>query len=473
MKNSKSQKKPTKPGNKNVSQQKSSSVKTPLEIQTEEPVNTEKNRMGSIRGNTQIRPDDVYEVFLSSQHRRKGFISTEDRIFSISPYVQRNYFGQYENAESTGNNLTEFKLSTVRSENKLRSKNKKNQDDELKKSLLQGKKNKKPNELDKLKQLQKEEEQRKKELKKKEEQRKKELKKEEEERKKALKLEEEKRRQKEKENQKDINGTCILIRAAEGSLREEQTLKGSTASFDCFSDYIKEEEDDFTELKLKNVTITSLNDDEPKDKIVDANAAFKINIMKEEKAKSKYDEEDALYVFEQNYQTCKCKDGIANFKLKGTIENYKDKEIKGEIYTLTTSENNDAKCNLTKEANSDEVTLDCQVETSTEKFDFITGEDTETNSESSIALEMNDDSVLCSESNGSSSSSGLSGGAVAGIVIGSIAGVLVLAGIAVLVAFAVKTTGAAAAAAAAGTISSAGSEAAFPTSSFSSNKIPV
>ena len=203
MKNSKSQKKPTKPGNKNVSQQKSSSVKTPLEIQTEEPVNTEKNRMGSIRGNTQIRPDDVYEVFLSSQHRRKGFISTEDRIFSISPYVQRNYFGQYENAESTGNNLTEFKLSTVRSENKLRSKNKKNQDDELKKSLLQGKKNKKPNELDKLKQLQKEEEQRKKELKKKEEQRKKELKKEEEERKKALKLEEEKRRQKEKENQKN------------------------------------------------------------------------------------------------------------------------------------------------------------------------------------------------------------------------------------------------------------------------------
>ena len=271
------------------------------------------------------------------------------------------------------------------------------------------------------------------------------------------------------ENEEYVEGDCTLRRAAEGSLKEEPTLKGSTASLDCVSYYDKNEY--FTEVKLKNATITSLNEDKLKDTKVNANAAFKINIVEQKDAK--YDEDIPLYVFEQNYQTCKCKDGIANFKLKGTIENYKDKEIKGEIYTLTTSEKNDAKCNLTKDANSDEVTLDCQVETSTEKFDFITGEDIETNSESSIALEMNDDSVLCSESNGSSSSSGLSGGAVAGIVIGSIAGVLVLAGIAVLVAFAVKTTGAAAATAAAGTISSAGSEAAFPVSTISSNKIPV
>ena len=268
------------------------------------------------------------------------------------------------------------------------------------------------------------------------------------------------------ESENVIQGTCTQTGTAEGSLNEKQTLKGSTASVDCETEYGGK----FNELKLKNVTIDKLNGDVPKDNKVDANAAFEINIMEEEDAKYEEEEEIDLYVFEQNYQTCKCKDGVANFQLKGKIENHKDKVINGVNYSLTTSEEEEAKCSLTKLANSNEATLDCQVKTSTEKFNFTTGEDTKTHSDSSIALEMDDDSVSCSESS-SSSSSGLSGGAIAGIVIGSIAGVLILSGIAVFVALGVKSTGAAAAAAVS-TTSAASSEAAFPTG-ISSNKIPL
>ena len=182
-------------------QQKKLNLKSPLEINTRVTINSEKSRMGSIRGNTQIRPDEVYEVFLSSQHRRKGFISTEDRIFSISPYVQRNYVGQND-SESCGNNLSEFKLMSMKHGNQLRNKSKKSGglDNPKNLSFLQEKKHRKQLEIEKLRRLKKEDEKRKMELKLEEEKRKKKEKEKEEQRKKLIQdMEEERQKQLEME----------------------------------------------------------------------------------------------------------------------------------------------------------------------------------------------------------------------------------------------------------------------------------
>ena len=196
------------------SQKKKLNEKPPIEIRSEDGISNEKNIIGSIRGSSLVKSDNIYELFLSSHHRRKGFISPEDRIFSISPYVQRNYVGQYDNTDSLGNNLSEVKFSPVKSENKFRNKKIKNSIDKTHNNLLLEKKIKKESELERLNKLKKEEEQRKKLLKSEEEkrqqkekekgtQRKKLAKEREEKRKKQLELEAEKRKkQLEEEEQK-------------------------------------------------------------------------------------------------------------------------------------------------------------------------------------------------------------------------------------------------------------------------------
>ena len=267
------------------------------------------------------------------------------------------------------------------------------------------------------------------------------------------------------DDNKEIQARCYQTGIAEGNINGSPTLKGSTATLNCEATY----DDSFSEMKVENGKMAYVNGEENNDD-VRVNALFNINIVDQSETPTQYD--GPLYVFNQRGQSCKYKDGDARFILKGSIADYREQEINGEIYFFTTSEYNEAECNLNKAENSDKATLNCKVETKTKKFTFISDENT--NSKSTIVLEMSDDSVSCSENNddntSSSSSSGLSNGAVAGIVIGSVAAALVVGGIVVFAALAVKATGAAAAVA---TASVASSQAALPTSAISSSKYIV
>ena len=56
-----------------------------------------------------------------------------------------------------------------------------------------------------------------------------------------------------------------------------------------------------------------------------------------------------LYMYLIKEDSCKYKNGDARFILKGSIADYREQEINGETYFFTTSEKNEAECNLKKQ----------------------------------------------------------------------------------------------------------------------------
>ena len=130
-----------------------------------------------------------------------------------------------------------------------------------------------------------------------------------------------------------------------------------------------------------------------------------------------------FYSFSQSGRSsCKCKNGIANLKLKGSVAGYNELLINSE-YNFTTTEGQTATCTLDKKEDSSSATLQCKVPTSSKEFNFTDYESTNTDggTNSLVSLETNDGTSLCSVEDNSndknSSSSGLSGGAIAAIVI--------------------------------------------------------
>ena len=249
----------------------------------------------------------------------------------------------------------------------------------------------------------------------------------------------------------EIEGICTQTGTATGNLAKNPSVINSTAMLDCEAE-LSNENDTYTKLQVGNLFMKSVNGKDGYNEVVDINSLSEINLLDKEGT----DFEDQMknggkfYAFNQISQTCKSRNGLASLKFIGSIAGYEDEVINGQIYNLTTSENQTTECTLNKEQNSDEATLSCKVPIFTEtEFDLPSQESRNTDNDynSTFALEMSNETFLCSVEDDNVSiknglSSGLSGGAVAGTIIGSVIVILIIGAFIGYFAFSFKAAGA-------------------------------
>ena len=249
-------------------------------------------------------------------------------------------------------------------------------------------------------------------------------------------------------------GTCKQIGIVTCSENENPSVADCTGMLDCEANL---DNFNYKELQAKDFKLIEVNGLDMKNETLNANIISDkfLNEQTGTEFEDKMENCDNFYVFNQNGQTsCKCNNGKADLKLKGSVAGYKEDAIK-DSYSFTTTKGEDATCYLEKEEGSSDATFNCSfdtVDTSSKTFKFTEYESKSDATNSLISLETNS-ATLCEEDDSSintkSSSSGLSGGATAGIVVGS---VVVVAAVGAIVAFAAiptKVAGVAAAQAAA------------------------
>ena len=113
--------------------------------------------------------------------------------------------------------------------------------------------------------------------------------------------------------------------------------------------------------------------------------------------------------------------------MNGIITTANGKTILGNEYTLKTSEKK-VTCILYKQySNSNDSTLICLINNFTKGF-TINNQEASIENNSTLDLYMaNENKILCSEEGGiSTSSSGLSGGAIAGTIVACVVGIVVI-----------------------------------------------
>ena len=160
---------------------------------------------------------------------------------------------------------------------------------------------------------------------------------------------------------------------------------------------------------------------------------------------------DSLYYFDQNANddcSCKQNDNKIIFTIKGIVEN--ENEI-DKIYNIKTSDNKNAKCNLTKDQGTKDAIMICEIENPSEEFslsedtssldnsnDFISVKSS-SNIMCSLSDKDNDDNKGVTADSGKTSSGGISTGVIIAIVIVLI--VVILAVIMVVLYFIRKKDG--------------------------------
>ena len=255
------------------------------------------------------------------------------------------------------------------------------------------------------------------------------------------------------------DGTCEQTGTVTCFENGNPTVAGCTGMLDCKAD-LESEDANYSKLQAKNFKLEEVNDQKIRED-VDANGLSEVPIDKQTGTMF----EDALiknanfYAFTQSgLSSCKCENGIASLKLNGSVVSYKDSSINNQ-YSFTTTEEEEATCTLYKEEGTNEAKLDCTAPTSSKTFNFIESESMNIDGDTTnslIALETNSEAPLCEVEDNSviknSSTSGLSGGATAGIVVGSVVVVAAVGAIVSFVAIPTKAVGVAAANAAAQSI---------------------
>ena len=255
------------------------------------------------------------------------------------------------------------------------------------------------------------------------------------------------------------DGSCEQTGIATCSENENPSVAECTGILDCKAD-LKSDEENYSKLHAINFKLEEVNNQNI-DEYVDVNGLSEVPINEQRSTEI----EDIIknggnfYAFTQSGRSsCKCENGIASLKLNGSVVGYKDTSIKNQ-YNFITTEEEKATCTLSKEGGSNDAILDCTVPTSSKTFNFTQYESLNIDdgtTDSIVNLETNSESSLCEvEDNSSikkSSTSGLSGGATAGIVVGSVAVVAAVGAIATFVAIPTKVVGVAAANAAAQSI---------------------
>ena len=241
----------------------------------------------------------------------------------------------------------------------------------------------------------------------------------------------------------ETEGTCEQIGTVTCSENENPSVADCTGMLDC-EGYLENDYATYSKLQAKDFKLEEVNKQNMNDEKVDANGLSEMILNKQ----TGTDFEKKTKIFKKFYafnqivrSSCKCKNGITNLKLKGSVAGY-NKDIINNEYSFNTTEG-EASCILVKEGGYSDATFNCTVPTSSKTFNFVDYESPNFNGDtySLAALEMNSGKSVCSieddSSSKNSSSSGLSGGAIAGIVVGSV--VIVIAAGAIIAFFAIST----------------------------------
>ena len=222
------------------------------------------------------------------------------------------------------------------------------------------------------------------------------------------------------------DGICTQTGTAAGSEKKNPLVVDSTGIFDCESDL--NDDADYSEMRADDFVMKLANGNENLSIDVDVNSIMEKGKSLKECTGSEYGNivkyGGDSYTFIQSRKKCKCKNGVANLNLKGLVSSFDDSAFK-KNYTFNTTEDQQATCTLEKEEDST-ATLKCNAPTSSKEFNFT--EDyslnTDDDKNSTLYLKTGSGTSLCEVEDGGGvnvpSSSGLSGGAIAGIVIGCV-----------------------------------------------------
>ena len=247
-------------------------------------------------------------------------------------------------------------------------------------------------------------------------------------------------------------GKCIQDGVAQGSYSANSYGSNYFAKFDCESD----NEVSFSHFKITDLKLINYNGEENPDSL-----EFGYNSLSEKDVSTctttniedKY-KDIIYYVFIQkgiqtktnslllnfnnkrlltDSSTCFLSDNKVNINVEGTIE--RDESII-DTFSIHTDDGNKADCTVKKDAKTTDANLECVVEDPIEGFTLKEEESKSENGNIFYVTTINNNSPApnCNKivsgvtgSKGSSSGKGLSGGAIAGVVIGCVA-VVAIAG---------------------------------------------
>ena len=246
------------------------------------------------------------------------------------------------------------------------------------------------------------------------------------------------------------DGTCEQTGTVTCFENGNPTVAGCTGMLDCKAD-LESDDATYSKLHATNFKLEEVNNQNMNDEDVDANGLSE-ELLDQQTGPKFEDDDSDLYVFNQSGRSsCKCKNGIARLKLKGSVNGYKELPINKE-YSFNTTDGETASCTLDKKEDSSDATLKCNVPTSSKEFNFTKYDSSNTvgGTNSLVALETNTGTSLCEVEDGNdknSSSSGLSAGAIVGIVIVCVVVMIAVGAIIAYYAVPFKKAGMAAAAA--------------------------